>query len=274
MVQPENYNDINWSALRARAMIKKGWKKKGPKEWDQKAASFSTRTRYHGYVDLFISHLPLDESMTVLDIGSGPGTLSIPIAAKAAKVTAIDFSKGMLDTLSSYATKSGQSNISTIQGAWEDDWDKLGLVPHDIAIASRSMGVEDLEAALVKINNFATQYVFISDRIGATPFEAAAFTAIGRPFHPGPDYIFTLNMLYTLGIHAHVTILEIDRQIHYSSMDKALKSFTWMFQDLTVEEESTLKDYITTRIIHQDDTGITIERETAVRWALIWWKKD
>ena len=195
MTEPNitSYSDIDWSLLRKNAMAQKGWKRKGPKEWDNKAQSFSSRTKHNDYVNLFIQELPLDPTLSVLDIGSGPGTLALPIAKHVGNVTAIDFSEGMLDILNQHAKDEHTENIKTIHCSWEDDWKNKGIVPHDIAIASRSVGVEDLEPALEKINSFATKYVFISDRIGATPFEEGAFHAIGRPFQTGPDYIYTLS---------------------------------------------------------------------------------
>lgn len=267
------YNDIDWARLRANAMDKKGWKKKDEKDWDKKAQSFSSRTRTHKYVDLFIDHLPLEDSVTVLDVGSGPGTLALPIAEKVQEVTALDFSGAMLDILQSHAKEKSLTNIRTVKCSWEDDWSSKDILPHDIAIASRSLGVADLENALLKLNEFGKQYVFLTDRIGPTPFESGAFKALNRPFKPGPDYIYTLNTLYSLGIHPNVTVLEIDRRVHYTSQETALDSFAWMFSDLTVEETKLLQNYIDTRTIEKNDTGIIVERETPVRWALIWWKK-
>jgi SAM-dependent methyltransferase len=270
---PLTIDDIDWTTLRANAMAHKGWKKKNSGDWDNKSRSFSRRNRHNSYVKLFLSHLATDPSTTALDIGSGPGTLAIPLAARVASVTAMDFSAGMLSALNERAAEVGISNIRTVQCAWEDDWEAQGIVPHDIAIASRSMGVEDLEAALLKINHFARKAVYISDRIGPTPFEEKAFEAIGRPFRPGPDYIYTINILYKLGIHPNLTVLELDREATYQSMDEAFASFSWMFQDLSTEEENLLRDYIESRITTKNTTGIVVKRQTPVRWALIWWKK-
>ena len=271
---PRTYNDIDWATLRANAMNRKGWKSKGPKEWDGKADSFSKRTRDSAYTSLFLDHLPLESSFTVLDIGSGPGTLAIPIAARVKSVTAIDFSRGMLDTLNKIAEEQQIKNIVTTECAWEDDWAAKGIKTHDIAIASRSMGVRDLAAALGKIDRYAKKFVFISDRIGATPFEKSAFTALGRPFEPGPDYIYTLNTLYTLGIYPNVTILKLDRNTVYASMADAVNSYSWMFKDITPEEAVLLEKYVSGRIVGSEGGKITVRRDNPPRWALIWWKKD
>ena len=274
MTEPvmQTYDDIDWALLRKNAMARKGWKRKGPKEWDNKAHSFSGRTKNNDYVDLFLEELPLESSFSVLDIGSGPGTLALPIAQAVSRVTAIDFSLGMLELLNQHAKEEKIDNIQTIQCSWEDNWQDKGIIPHDIAIASRSIGVEELEPALYKINSYAKKYVFISDRIGATPFEAGAFEAIGRSFEPGPDYIYTVNMLYKMGIYPNVTVLKPNPVSIYPSLEEALASYRWMFQELSPAEERHLLGYIEQNIIETTKSTITVQRNSPVQWALIWWK--
>jgi hypothetical protein len=271
---PKIYTDIDWTTLRANALAQKGWQEKGPGEWDKKARSFAGRNKSAAYIDLVLEHMVLDPSFTVLDIGSGPGTLAIPLAKRVDSVTAIDFSSGMLDTLEELAREEQLGNIRTVQCAWEDDWQEKGLQPHDIAIASRSIGVKDLSTALSKIDRYATRYVFLTDRIGSTPFEEGAFAALGRPFSPGPDYIYTLNTLYSMGIHPNVTILNLERDVPYPSLAEAMQSYSWMFGDLTGAESLALERYLTGKIICAEGDRVTIRRDSPPRWALIWWAKD
>lgn len=268
------YKDIDWAKLRANAFAQKGWQEKGPEDWDKKARSFSGRNKSASYIDMVLSHLPLAPSSSILDIGSGPGTLAIPLAKRVRQVTAIDFSKGMLDTLQERALEEKVDNIHTVQCAWEDNWQEKGVQPHDIAIASRSMGVRDLEAALKKIDEYGTSSVFLTDRIGATPFEEAAFEAIGRPFFPGPDYIYTLNTLYTLGIYPNVTILKLEQDMVYPSIEEAIHSYSWMFSDITPGEVLALEKYLTGKIIASENSQVTIRRDSPPQWALIWWQKE
>jgi SAM-dependent methyltransferase len=268
-----NYAQIDWKQLRDAALAEKGWKSKTSAEWDRKAQSFAHRNRDAEYSRLFLAELPLHPEYSVLDIGSGPGTLALPIARKVARVTALDFSQGMLDSLEAAAEKEQICNISTRCLAWEDDWQKNDLHPHDIAIASRSMGVKDLAGALEKINSFATKYVFISDRVGATPFDRGAFEAVGRPFLPGPDYIFTINFLYKLGIHPNMTILRMARDYTFRNLEEAMDSYTWMFQDLSSDELARLRRYVLDRTVKREAGQFTVRRPTPPEWALIWWQK-
>jgi SAM-dependent methyltransferase len=268
------FADIDWADLRANALKKKAWRNKGAKEWDAKANSFATRNKSSAYIDLFLALLPLEAGMSVLDVGSGPGTLAIPIAGKVGSVTAIDFSSGMLQVLNDLALKEEISNIKTMHCAWEDDWQDKGLRPHDIAIASRAMGVENLASALKKIDSYATQYVFLSDRVGSTPFDMAAFAAIGRPFVAGPDYIYTINILYTLDIHPNISMLTLEREMTFSSMEEAIRSYSWMFNDITADETVALENYLQGKIIKNENNQLTLRRESPPRWAVIWWQKE
>lgn len=267
------YADINWADLRANALERKGWRNKGPAEWDAKAVSFAARNKSATYVDLFLDHLPLEPTMSVLDVGSGPGTLALPIAGKVSSVTAIDFSKGMLEVLNNLAADENITNIRTVHCAWEDDWQEKGILPHDIAIASRAMGVQDLAAAIKKIDACARKFVFLSDRVGATPFDPEAFAAVGRPFVAGPDYIYTVNILYSMGIHPNISILTLERELTFSSMEEALRSYSWMFTDLTGEETVALERYLL-RIIKKENDQLVLRRQSPPRWAVIWWAKE
>lgn len=270
---PLIYTDIDWNTLWRNARKQKSWKSKKVEDWDKNAKAFAERNEDSPYATLLLSRLPLDMSMTVLDIGAGPGTLALPLAERVAAVTAIDYSQQMLVLLKQRAEDKRLTNIHTINCAWEDDWDTLNVGIHDLVIASRSMGVENLRGALQKLNDHAGKFVFITDRIAPTPFDPGAFKAIGRPFDSGPDYIYTVNILYTMGIHPSLEILELERDLLFSNMEDALASYTWMFKDLNTIELDRLQGYLLSRIRTSGKNHLVVRREFPPRWAMIWWKK-
>lgn len=79
--------------------------------------------RWHGWAHFkvdenLINELSISEGMTVIDIGSGPGRFSIPIARRVGSrgiVYAIDIDQEALDLLSERAAREGLSNIKTIR---------------------------------------------------------------------------------------------------------------------------------------------------------------
>lgn len=268
------YDDLDWDRLWQNARQQKGWRSKGAASWDSRSASFASRNRNSAFASLLLSHLPLGPEMTVLDVGCGPGTLALPMARHCARVTAIDFSSEMLRLLDDQAKADGIDNIRTVRCAWEDDWDAFGIGVHDIALAARSLGVENLRSALTKLIRHGRKYVVIVDRILPTPFDPQAFAAIGRPLRSGPDYIYTLNMLYSMGIHPNTTVLQLEKEVTFGSLEEACAHYAWMFHELSHEEEDKLKNYIRHISSMASNGAITINRAHPPRWLLIWWKTE
>jgi len=264
------YQDIDWDIMWRESRTHKSWKKKKSSDWDQRAASFAERNLDSPFVAQFMAHLQTEPEWTVLDVGSGPGTLAIPLAAQVRQVTALDYSTAMLHELDKRARIAGRNNITTVQASWTDDWQALGITRHEVAIASRSLSVDDLKGALSKLNAWASKAVYVVDRVGAGPFDPDLFAALGRNFEPGPDYIFTLNILYSLGIHARVDFLSLDSVRTYKSREEALNSYRWMVDDLTALEETRLIAYVDAHLSRHGEKW-QLTRQTPPRWALIWW---
>ncbi len=265
------YGDIDWQLLWQQSRSRKSWKSKDAKAWSKKGKGFADRVRESAFIDLFLQHIELDQGMHVLDVGCGPGTLAVPIAPQVKQVTAIDYSEGMIDLLQQEAGRQQIDNINAFTCAWEDNWSDFGITRHDIAIASRSMNIADLKGALEKLNNHAEAQVYIVERIAPSPFDPEAFAAIGRPFNSGPDYIYTLNMLYTLGIHPRIEPIELDREQRFATLEHAMQNYRWMFKELTEEEERRLAEYLRTQIIRQESDHIILRRNHPQRWVVISW---
>lgn len=270
-MKTQRYQDIDWNGIWKESRRQKSWRRKKSKDWDKRAAAFARRNIASSYVEQFIDRIHLEPDWTVLDIGAGPGTLAIPLARRVKAVTAIDFSASMLDALQEYAGRAGVTNIRTVEASWEDNWERLGVGPHDVAIASRSLSVDDLRAALEKLDAFATRRVIISDRVGSGPFDPDIFAAVGREFSPGPDYILTLNLLYQMGIHARVDFIILDENKVYESREQAVDSCAWMLDNLTAEEEQKLQAYLAAHLVKRPDHTWEVVRRRPVKWALIWW---
>ncbi len=270
---PSTYSEIDWNLLWKNAREQKSRPGKKVGDWDKDAHAFAQRNADSPFTSMVVSRLPLNKDMTVLDVGSGPGTLALPLAEHVAAVTAVDYSTRMLEVLMDLAREKNLPNITTIKGSWEDDWDTLGVGIYDLVIASRSLIVEDLEGALQKINDHTGKHACIIDRIAPSPFDPAAYAAVGRPFDSGPDYIIPLNVLYCMGIHPTVDILELESDLLFPDREKALETYTWMFNDLNEQELFRLNDYLSSRIVESDSEHVVLRREFPPRWAMIGWHK-
>jgi SAM-dependent methyltransferase len=260
---------IDWNRLWLESRSERTWQGKTPEDWNQRAGGFARRNASSQYATEFLRRLDLRPEMTVLDMGCGPGTLAIPLAGRVKQVTAVDFSTAMLDRLAERAAGAGITNIEIINGSWEDDWSSLGIGGYDLVIASRSLSVDDLQGALVKLNNCAREQVVIGDRVGNGPFDPALFQAVGREFVPGPDYIYTVNILYQLGIHARVDFIEIPEPKTFESREAAIDSCAWMLHRMTAGEQEALARYFDEVLKRNADRTWSMKGQISPKWAFI-----
>lgn len=260
---------IDWNTLWGKSRQQRTWQGKTREDWNQRSAGFARRNTASHYTQEFVRRLALRPEMTVLDMGCGPGTLAIPLARKVSKITAVDFSSEMLGHLAERCGKEGITNIELINGAWEDDWQALGIGTYDLVIASRSLAVDDLRAALTKLNAAASELIVIGDRVGHGPFDPALFRAVGREFVPGPDYIFTINILYQMGIHARLDFIDIQEPKRFESRQAAINSCAWQLHQLTPEEQPLLDRYFDKILVANADGSFTMTTQQQTQWAVI-----
>ncbi len=170
--------------------------KRDASAWDREAISFAKPASEADYATQLLSIIRPRPHWTVLDMGCGSGALAIPLARRVRAVTAVDFSQRMLSIVGQRCEAEGIDNVITVEGRWEDDWRKLAIAPsYDLALASRSMVVDDLRASILALDGIARKRVCIVTIIGDGPYDRRLFDAIGKPLNLGPDYIYNYNML-------------------------------------------------------------------------------
>lgn len=266
-----NYRDIDWNELWLAEQKGKSYKRKKKKDWNLRAASFAKRSADSDFSTLFLEKMNPEQGWSVLDVGCGPGTLAIPLAERGLQVTALDSSEGMLEQLQLRVQETAVTSITKVHASWTDSWQDLGLKKHDVAIAARSLAVTNLRAGLEKLNRFATEKVFVADRVGSGPFDPDLFAAIGRDFEPGPDFVFTVNILFQMGITPQIDYLEFDQKRTYLNYQDAYDAVIWMVDDLTAAEEKKISGYVAGRLHENNDGTVTFTRRTPVKWAFISW---
>jgi SAM-dependent methyltransferase len=266
-------SEIDWNDV-----IKKKKKNKpkthgeGSEYWNKRAPSFTEHAPKTVYPDCFMKIMDLRRSWTLLDMGCGGGTLAIPLASKVKHITAVDFSDKMLERLQAEANRKKIRNISAVRASWEDDWKQAGIGIYDIAIASRSLAVDDIQAALQKLNNAARRRVYISTIVGSGPFDRNIFDAIGRQYNQSVDYIYVYNLIYQMGICANINFIENEKEKTFESHEAALNSYNWMFQDLSPTELEKLKEYLYQHLVNFNGKWM-LDYKQNVKWAVIWWDK-
>jgi hypothetical protein len=149
----------------------------------------------------------------------------------------------------------------------------LGIGVHDVAIASRSLIVEDLQGAMEKLQRHASRRVVLSAMVGDGPRDRRIIEAAGRKFTNGADYIVVVNLLRQMGIYANLTFICSDLARTYGDIEDALDGMRWMLPELTADEESRLKGHLARTLVRENGHW-KLPYRRVVRWAVIWWDTD
>lgn len=264
---------IDWNHLWQETLARKDAHLHDPKFWDKRAPEFTRHATASDYIGQFMRIMNPEPHWTVLDVGSGAGTLAVPLAPSVKAITAIDSSKVMLSLLDKRCGENGIGNITAINGRWEDDWDELGIPVHDVAIASRSLIMDDLREAVLKLESRARKRVYISTLVDDGPYDRKVIEAVGRDFFLGADYTLVYNLLRQLGIYANIAFTVNARQQMYKDLDDALNSMRWMIYEMTPDEENRLREYLSATLIRENGHWRMPYRRIE-RWAVIWWEKE
>lgn len=119
-----------------------------PEFWDQRSSSYAKRSfapETKASAEKLLDFLAFSKDETALDTACGAGIFALPLAERIKKVTALDFSKGMLSELEKEAKNRGVSNIETVHSRWLDYETKETF---DNVLAMNCLGVLSLDAEL------------------------------------------------------------------------------------------------------------------------------
>lgn len=248
-------------------MIQAERTKKEPAHWDKRAEKMAeTCANPHDpYLIKFREMMDFTGAETLLDVGCGPGSISIHVADKFKKIIGIDYSTGMLTVAKRRAKQAGINHAEFITCAWEDSWDDL---PHcDIVVASRSTLVMDLQAALLKLNRQAKLRVYTTHTVSPTFVDQRIIRLLGRNVPTLPTYIYAVNMLNQMGIHPKVDYIRSRNcQSNFNSLEQFIEGINFSVGPLNKDEIVRLTHYY-----HESlEKGVSLISPTR-DWAMVSW---
>ena len=240
--------------------------------WDGFARRYDGYARLsQAYVAAQLNIMALRVGETLLDVGAGPGRLSIPAAVQGAKVTALDVSSEMLGVLRHNAEQAGVAGISTLNLAWEDVRPGDNLQVHDVVLLSRSPAMNDLP----KVDALARRAAYVMVYCGRSlkSFHDELLAGIeAAPAHstrPGlPAHMLVFNQLIDMGIEAHVDYLDDGFNQWFASEEALLAELAWL--ELPAGSEARLRCNLAPWL-RADNGGIRLQMES--RTAVVWWHK-
>ncbi|MDD3573962.1 MAG: class I SAM-dependent methyltransferase [Methanospirillum sp.] len=187
----------------------------------------------------------------ILDIGCGPGTLSIPLAKAGAQVTSLDISSGMLDRLKEIAERDNLP-ITTVECSWwTADIDELGFRnAFDLVIASFTPGIRDVET-FNRMTACSRGFCYYSNFIRKDPAKIPCkiYTQIlgnlPRDNIFAAGFMYPFMYLYTLGFRpvVNITHKSEDRDQSWDEAAEKAINFLLLRQNLTDDEKEKIRDY-------------------------------
>lgn len=217
-----------------------------------------------------LSKLKLKPQDTLLEVGSGSGRLTIPLAKTVKRVTVVEPSRNMMLHLQRNAENEGIYNIDYINKRWEDVEVGKDVARHDVVLASFSLLMVDLESALAKMDSAAKRavYLFLSAECWM-PLEIQ-YLVYGEPLTTNlSDHIIAFNLLNSMGISANVEIINYTLKRCFRTFDEAVNEFSNTY-NVPTSKIDALKDHLQT-ILVKDAGKLWHIRNRKV--AMIWWTK-
>jgi SAM-dependent methyltransferase len=201
--------------------------------WNARAPSYAEHSESEGsqarrdrILDWLEQAGALQSDFRVLDIGSGPGNFSIPMARRVAEVSAVEPARGMVEIMERKLGQEGLGNVRVVQKTWEDvDLAAEGWHgAFDLVLASMSPGVSNpatLEKMVAASRNFCYLSGWSGDRWGKWGQAQRELWPLifGEELGDYPsDVLYSFGLLYSLGYRPELRFhqprihLEMDEQ--------------------------------------------------------------
>ncbi len=209
---------------------------------------------------------------TVLDLGCGPGTLSIPLAQRVARVTALDSSEAMLRGLREDAEAAGLTNITCVHRDW--DAAKATLDRHDVVLIANAPGiVRDVPAFLPVAHALARRYVVIILGAGGRRtdkfFNRELRALLGLPAPTRrKDYLEQYTALHAHGVCANVRIIAYDFDQPFADWADAVAFHRAHLRLETDAHDAAIEAFLRERLT---ETGAGPRLPMPKRSAVMWW---
>ena len=268
--------EIDWNKMWMEATENASWNKRRrnmTEFWNKRSRRYSESLKHNDRSVQMISKLDIDPECTVLDIGAGPGTLTIPLARIVKHVTVVEPSSGMLACLRANAADDGLTNITCINRKWEDATPGVDLDEYDVVIASYSLAMLDMKAALSKMDRVARRSVYLFTFAGSRAWDYNELwpRLYNEEYRTAPDYIYLCNILYGMGIYADVEIIDIKHKERFSNMDEAVEQRMENLGSTTREAEEIIRSYLSENLVQEDGA---LWSKHKMKGAVIHWRTD
>jgi len=232
------------------------------------AEDFSNRCKWNDYefgreVVNILKNI-LKEDFEVLEIGPGPGTLTIPLSEKVRKITCVEASKTNLQILKENLRAKEIKNFELINEYWEKAKIESSF---DLVVCSHFLWmVEDLEKHLERMEQFSNRYCVIvqpcgRDKIVKKAFEGICEERYTGQFEPDADY-FAYVILREWSRVLDIRYFKYSFKLNLEEGIRYIASFLGKF----IEVDELVADKIKNFLIAEVGESWVVKNKAVVMW--------
>ena len=209
----------------------------------------------------------LDNDVEVLEIGSGPGTLTIPLAMSVKKVAAIESSETAVNYLMRNMKESQIENVEIINRNWMEVDDREIKDRFDLVVCSHFLWqVRDLEKHLEKMENASRKYCAVIQPAGRDSMVKEMWTKItgerySGEFDPDADY-FAYLVLRQWERLVNVRVMNYSVERNFEQEVRYIASFIGKYVEVDSHIKGIIEQYVSEKGLHK-------EKRSAV---VMWWR--
>ena len=209
----------------------------------------------------------LDENFRVLEIGAGPGTLTLPLAAKVKQVVVIESSEMAVRSLKKNIKDNRVENVEIMEQNWLDAGEREIGGGFDLVVCSHFLWqVKDLGKHLEKMEDASRRYCAVIQPAGRDDMVKEMWTEItGKSyrgeFDPDADY-FAYLILRQLGRLVDVRIMNYGAELDFEQEVRYIASFIGRYVEVDSRMKEVIEQYVSLK-------GLSREGQSAV---VMWWE--
>lgn len=176
--------------------------------WDRRADQFRRLSEHYepGADPLFaLLTEALGSKGSLLDVGAGAGRYTLPLAARAGRVTAVEPSSAMRRHLAERVAAAGLTNVQIVPTTWEE----AVVEPHDVVLAAHILyPIADIAPFVQRLVASARRAWFLTIRVEPMGVEFAPLwrDIWGTPYPVEPTLLDLYPLLFSLDLRANVRL--------------------------------------------------------------------